>query len=157
MYCPACGKAIADGSAFCMHCGKATGLGMQPTDAIQPVGIHVAQVPPANSPFCPSCGQIDEARRVIGMVAEGTALSQGSTASSGTGTGLAGAVGRGGLSVGASSQSWSSVSRSQGASITVLAALLATPMRGVSAYNVSLMPPDPMRSGTEFYVQEMAS
>jgi hypothetical protein len=24
MFCPSCGKAIADGSAFCMHCGKAT-------------------------------------------------------------------------------------------------------------------------------------
>ncbi len=64
MYCPSCGKAIADGSAFCMHCGKATGLAG--------TSVSSALVLSPDTPVCPKCGQIDAVRKVSSIVSAGT-------------------------------------------------------------------------------------
>ncbi len=66
MYCPSCGKAIADGSAFCMHCGKTTGL----TSGSR--AIPTKPTFPAGAPVCPNCGQIDAVQNVMGIIAAGT-------------------------------------------------------------------------------------
>jgi hypothetical protein len=66
MYCPSCGKTIPDSSAFCMHCGRTTGL----------VAVEQQAPPrpvfPPGAPLCPNCGQIDSAQNVMGIIAAGT-------------------------------------------------------------------------------------
>ncbi len=139
MYCPSCGKAIADGAAFCMHCGKPMGLDVKAVSTPS----SASSAPVTNALMCPSCGQMDAVGRVKGIIAQGITFQQSSTMTTGVGTELAGAVGTGGQALGVSRQVWSSASQSQGVAITALAALLADPSLGIDAYNRSLLPPVP--------------
>ena len=78
MYCPSCGKTIAEGSAFCMHCGKATGLMVVEPQA--PTGSAF----PLGAPVCPKCGQIDAAQKVSAVISSG--ILRGSVPTTGVGT-----------------------------------------------------------------------
>lgn len=66
MYCPSCGKAITAGSAFCMHCGRATGLVAGASNA------QGGSTSLSGTPVCPNCGQMDSATKVSGLVARET-------------------------------------------------------------------------------------
>lgn len=145
MYCPSCGKATADGSAFCMYCGKATGI-----DSGGVTSAVVAQ-PSSNAPVCPSCGQLDAVRHIKSVAGEGLVSfdseSRSETRSWGTGTsigadfhrlgdtsvwGLAG-------SVQSSSGLSSSMSQTQGTSMNMLVTLLKQVIEGSEEYNRQLM------------------
>lgn len=134
MYCPACGKAIADGSAFCMFCGKPTNINQQPI-TVMPAAVQTAP----NAPVCPNCGQMDAVRRAEGILAEGISLGQSTTITQGSSFGIAGATGTGGKAIALSSQVYSSTSETRSLNTTVLAAILASLPETVSEHNWSLM------------------
>lgn len=70
MYCPSCGKSIAAGSAFCMHCGK-------PVPTASAVTQQPAAAASSEAPVCPKCRQIDAVRKVSAILA--TDVTRGST------------------------------------------------------------------------------
>ena len=139
MFCPSCGKAIAGGSAFCMHCGKPTGLAAASVE----LSAGLVAPPQPNAPVCPSCHQLDAVRHIRGVVAEGVTLGETTSRSSGYGVGIAGAVGSAGKSYAVSGQHYSGTTHAQTTEMTLLAARLASLSEGLDAYVRRSMPPEP--------------
>jgi hypothetical protein len=147
MYCPSCGKSIADGSVFCMHCGKPTGLSVPSHEGQTLPSLNTAPAQARNNdPICPICNQMDVVRHMRGIAAESIRLSQSTTSTSGQMIGVSGAVSSGGgKAIAVSAQSFSSVSHSEGSSMPLLISKLIGIYDGIDAHNRSLMGPEPSK------------
>lgn len=62
MYCPSCGKSIAEGSTFCMHCGKPVQTMAKKTAT--PTALTSAP----SVPICTNCGMVDAVRKASSIV-----------------------------------------------------------------------------------------
>ena len=142
MYCPSCGKGIADSSAFCRYCGKSTGV-----EAQAEVASTTAQL--ANSLACPNCHQIDAVRHRNTIMGEGVRAEETTTHSASYGLGQATSVEFDrkfryqGISLGSSSHALSGFAQSESRSATALAAMLSAVADGINEYNRQFMPPEP--------------
>jgi hypothetical protein len=137
MYCPSCGKSIADGSAFCMHCGKPTGFTAQPA----PVPTNAVVQP--NTPVCPNCGQMDAVRHTAGVIAEGVIGERSVTQTYGQSRGASATFGNAEGMGTLGGSNYSGVSNTEGVAMTALATRLADLRKQVTNYVQPTMPPRP--------------